>query len=253
MAATAVVLLHPFSLDRRFWQPQLERLSASDPERVVAALDLRGFGQNQRGELYESIDGHARDVLAELDRLAIVRALFVGLSMGGYVALALHRLAPERVAGLVLANTTARADDDERRAQRAEQARRYERDGIATLPDEWIPALVGPSASADLKLDLRRIMLEQSRFGVAAALRMMAARPDATGELSSIRVPVAVVSGEHDGLTPPRVLRDLAQSVPRAYLYEIPGVGHLSSLEAPEEFNVALVRALALVEGEQEG
>lgn len=251
MSLTPVLLLHPFSVDCRFWQPQIDRLQCAAPERRLVAWEIGGFGRRSAAELHESVDLHARDVVAELDRRAVVRAYVVGLSMGGYVALALHRLAPERVAGLLLANTTAKADSADRRRTREEQARRYEREGIASLPDEWIPLLVGPACSHDTQLELRRLMLEQSPHGVAAALRMMGRRPDRTSELCRIAVPTIVVAGEHDPLTPPSAMAELAHGVRGAELYPIPGVGHLTSLEAPDHFNYALMASLARVDGRE--
>lgn len=164
------------------------------------------------------------------------------------MALALHRVAPHRVAGLVLASTTAAADTAEASAERAARAQQLEQQGVASLPDEWIPRLVGPACAPDVKLELRRLMLEQHAYGVAAALRALGCRPDATALLASIRVPTALIAGEHDELTPPGVMRDLATAIRGATLTIVPGAGHMTNLEAPDYFNQALVAALGRVD-----
>lgn len=82
MSPCPVLLLHPFALDRRCWQPQVEQLRRQQPARAVVAPDLRGFGARQLGPCFESIRVHARDLLDLLDRLALVRVLVVGPSLG---------------------------------------------------------------------------------------------------------------------------------------------------------------------------
>ena len=168
--------------------------------------------------------------------------------MGGYVALALHRLAPERIAGLLLADTTAAADTPDKSQEREIRARQVEREGIELLPDEMIPLLVASACAADVKLELRRLMLEQSPYGVAAALRALGSRPDATAQLPTMAVPTSVLCGEQDQLTPPAVMRELARAIPAASFVLVPDAGHMTNLEAPDHFNQALLTTLARVD-----
>src|SRR6266542_2131492 len=102
-----IVLLHAFPLDAGMWAEQRRELSRS--ARVIVP-DLRGFGRSAALPLAVTIDDHADDVCDLLDRLAIKRATLVGLSMGGYVALAFARRHPKRLARLALADTRAAAD-----------------------------------------------------------------------------------------------------------------------------------------------
>jgi pimeloyl-ACP methyl ester carboxylesterase len=249
MTSPAVVFVHAFPLDGRMWRPQLERIALSEPSRVALAPDLRGFGQNRAGALPETVEQHARDLVDLLDSRGLPRAVVVGLSMGGYVALGLHRIAPERVAGLLLADTNASADTAEARELRASRAERIRQEGVGFVPDEWIPLLVAAGCPPAVKLELRRLMLEQDHHGVAAAADMIGARPDATAQLGTIKVPTAVVCGEHDSLSTPAIMRELAAAIPGATLTIVPRAGHLTNLEAPEEFNAALLALLARVDG----
>ena len=233
-----VLFIHAFPLDSRMWAPQLDAVGST---RLVLAPDLRGFGRNRQCMLPESVDGHARDMLELLDRASAPRAIVVGLSMGGYIAFGMLRLAPERIAGLLLADTKAAADSPETRKGRDERIARLQRDGVGFLPDEMIPSLAAPSCPDSIKLELRRLILEQDPISVAAALRVLRDRPDSSGLLGRIQVPTTFVCGEADTLTPPSVMREMAERVSGARYVAVSGAGHMSNLEAPEVFNRAMV------------
>src|SRR5438876_10419982 len=110
----ALLLLHPFPFDRRSWDEVTLRLSAH--HRVVG-MDFRGFGDSPASGPY-SLEELAEDAATTLDQLGIAMATVVGLSMGGYVALALAEKHPARLAGLILCDTRASADSDAARQAR---------------------------------------------------------------------------------------------------------------------------------------
>src|ERR1041385_2269922 len=111
----AVLLVHGFPFDRAMWRLQVGPLSAAGYRLVLP--DLPGFGRSEVPPA-GSVDVMARDLLATLDRLRVQRFVACGFSMGGYVALALAALAPDRLAGLVLIDSKAGADSDEGKAKR---------------------------------------------------------------------------------------------------------------------------------------
>lgn len=244
MTSTPVVFIHPFPFDARIWRSQLDAVGSA---RTVLAPDLRGFGRNRACSYPGSIEQHARDLIELLDRSGLPRAALVGLSMGGYVALALARMAPERIAALMLCDTRADADTPEGREARTARMARVHKQGISFLPDEMLPSLVGPACPEPLKLELRAMILEQDPRGVEAALGALRDRPDSTAVLESVRVPCAVVCGQHDALTPPAVMKPMAARIPGASWHEVGGAGHLSCREAPEAFNSVLTRWLEAV------
>lgn len=219
------------------WRPQLE---AFTPAVRVLAPDLRGFGRNLRGPLFESVDQHAKDLVALLDRESAPRALVVGLSMGGYVALAMTRRHPHRVAGLLLADTRAEPDDPSEKAHRDAMIEQVRSVGTSLLPNTMLPRLVAAGCDDTARNFLRGLMLEQDPSGVQAALVALRDRPDARGGLFQIHCPTALVCGEHDALTPPSVMQLLADAIPGATLTIVPGAGHMANLEAPAVFNQVL-------------
>ncbi len=191
----------------------------------------------------------AAAVVRLLDSLGVARAVVCGLSMGGYVALALCAEHRERVAGLVLADTRATADDAAGRRRRLDTARAVEERGSAALIESLVPKLVAPHARTgrpDLVAWLEREVAAAPPAGVAAAQRGMAERPDRTALLPGIAVPTLVLAGEDDQIIPAAESAAMSAAIPGARLATLPGAGHLSNLEQPEAFNRALLDLLAV-------
>jgi len=237
-----LVLLHAYPLDSRMWDGVRPRLAKR--ARVITP-DLRGFGRTPLPPGDEpSVDVLADDVVALLDELALDRVVLGGCSMGGYVAMAVLRKAAERVDRLVLADTRADADDFDRRAGRLANATRAQEEGIEWLPDTLLPGLFAsgtPDRRTELAELVRAMILAQPADGVAWALRAMAERPDSQDVLRAFDRSALVLVGERDALTPPEVVRQLAGLLPAADLVEVPGAGHLTPMEAPDEVAAAIV------------
>jgi pimeloyl-ACP methyl ester carboxylesterase len=239
-----VVLVHAFPLNSRMWEAQVAELSA---EFRVIAPDLRGFGLSGAGPGRHSIDEMAGDIRGLLDELGLSRVTLVGLSMGGYISMAFYRRYREVLEAMVLADTRAAADTDEGRQRRFLSASKAERDGVAAITEDMIPLLLGKTSletRSDLVDRVRKLISENSRQGVAAAQRAMADRPDSTEMLGSVNIPVLLLVGEEDTLSPPAEFRALQAIIPGAELRIIDGAGHLSNLEAPRKFNAALLQFL---------
>ncbi len=250
MSSLPLVLLHAYPLDARMWDPV--RAPLAERTRLITP-DQRGLGRSplpdsSGTEAEPSLDHAARDVLALLDRLELEKVVLGGCSMGGYVTLALLRLAPERVGGVALIGAKATADTDEARANRLEVARRAEAEGTAGwLAEQMLPKLLGETTRhrrPEVAERVRELVEQQPPSGVAWAQRAMAARGDSTELLRSLEVPVVVVAGEEDTVNPPQTARDLADTVPHAELVGLPEAGHLTPMEAPEAVVDAVSRVL---------
>jgi 3-oxoadipate enol-lactonase len=237
----ALVLLHAFPLHSGMWAPQLEGLSS---DRRVIAPDLLGFGGSDAPEsMYRyTMLGYADLVAGLLDRLGLDRVVVGGLSMGGYVAFAFLRQYPERVSALILADTRAEADTTEAYERRTDQQDQVARIGTTALIEVLLAGLLSDHTKAtrlDLVEQVRRLMANPAA-GFIGALEAMKHRPDATEELSAIAVPTLVIVGEDDSLSPPEVARDMHERIKGSTLAVLPRAGHLSNLEAAEEFNAAV-------------
>jgi 3-oxoadipate enol-lactonase len=239
-----VVLLHGFPFDRSMWRGQVEKLS--DRFRVIAP-DLRGHGGTTVTRGPSTMEEMADDVAALLDELNVPRAVLCGLSMGGYVALAFFRSHPERVRALVLADTRPRADAEEARRTREQNALRALDEGMAPIVDAMLPKLLSPrtrECAPEVVARVREMMLGMNAEGAAAALRGMALRRDQTDTLSKVDVPTLIVVGSEDAVTPPSDAEAMSALIEGSRLVRVEGAGHVSNVERPEEFDRALAEFL---------
>jgi pimeloyl-ACP methyl ester carboxylesterase len=223
----AVLLGHGYSATGRMWDGQRPALAGY---RLVT-WDMRGHGltDSPADPARYSIDLTVADMRALLDHLGVRRAVIGGLSLGGYAALAFHRLHPDTVRALVICDSGPGYRNAQARA--AWNARAHER--AAELEARGLDALAGRSR------EMREAMAtHRSAQGLAHAARGMLAQQDSSviDSLPGIRVPTLVIVGDRDEpfLAP---CEYLAKKIPGARLEVIPGAGHASNLDQPEAFN----------------
>ena len=228
-----VVLLHAFPLSADMWREQLA--AVPDGYRFIAP-DLCTRPD-------EGIDGYAQCTGLLLDRLEIDTAAIGGLSMGGYVTFALYRRLPRRFSQMILADTRPQADTPDGRAGRQTLRKLLAEAGPHAVADVMLPRLLSARAQReqpDVVAGVRALIEAQPADALDAAIAAMMERPDSTPDLADIGVPVLLVAGEHDEVTPPDVAHEMERMIPRAHATVIPEAGHLSNLEQPAAFNAAL-------------
>ena len=258
----ALVLLHGLLLSSDIWVHQLTDLTAR--HRVVA-IDLRGHGRSTGGDRAITIETMADDVCRVLDALDIRQCLLVGHSMGGMVALQVaYGLPPERRRQLLtgVAVVSSAAGPFFTLPGSAQLSKvgtpawsqlllAAERLGVWAMPAEdlrwWLTRLsFGPEPNpAQVRF------AEQLHHSVSAStlaqLLPGVATFDLSREVADIDVPVLVVVGSKDRLTPPRHARRLASALPRAEVVELPRCGHTPMLERRREFSRLLEEFCAKV------
>jgi 3-oxoadipate enol-lactonase len=235
-----LVLLHAFPLDSRMFEPQTKALAGL---RRLITPDYPGFGRSPRAPAQPDVRYYAEGIRGLLDRLGLERAVLGGVSMGGYVVFECLRLFPERISGLVLANTRAEPDSEEMKENRKKMARRVADEGVGVLIELQMQRLLAPGTlegNESVVEKVRAMILESNPNGVVAALGAMRERPDSTPLLGEIEVPTLVIGGEEDEISSPEVMGAMAEKIPDSRHVTLPGAGHLSNLEAPEDFNAAL-------------
>jgi pimeloyl-ACP methyl ester carboxylesterase len=227
----ALLLVHGFPLDHRLWDSVVAKLPAT---MRVYLPDLPGMGKSPLPPEVRTIDDYARALLSMMDGQKADRFAVAGHSMGGYIALALQRIAPERIAGIALVSSRALPDTEEGRKTREATAQRAEKEGpgflVATMPEK----AVGNAPPAGVLETLRTLMGASNGPGVAAASRAMASRPDATPALPRIACPVVVVAGRQDKIIPPAESEAMAKAIPGARLVWAETSGHVPMLEQPD-------------------
>jgi pimeloyl-ACP methyl ester carboxylesterase len=245
---TPLVLIHGHPFDRSMWAPQVGEFSRSGPR--VIAPDLRGYGQSTVVGAKTPMATFARDIVALLDHLDLGEVILGGLSMGGQIVMEFYRLFPQRIRGLVLADTFAQAETAEGKRARNDLADRLLREGMRGYADEVLPKMVAPyniAAFPAVAEHVRNMMYNAPPEGAAAALRGRAERLDYTDLLAQIRVPTLVVVGRDDEFTPVVDAEFMRQRIPNATLTIIDNAAHLPNLERPKEFNEVLYRFLRVV------
>lgn len=228
----AVLLLHPFPFDRRFFA------DLSLPGFRLVSMDARGFGDSElRGEF--SVDDLADDAVALLDHLGISMAAALGSSMGGYVALSIAARHPARLSALVLAGTRAAADGETARANRDAAAREIRTHGPGRFLDGVAVRLCSGQASSATRDEVQALASRCSpdpAHALPAMLLCLRDRPDRTMLLPKLYVPTLVVVGEDDSVAPPDEARALKKAIAGAQLAELVGAGHLPIIETRADF-----------------
>jgi pimeloyl-ACP methyl ester carboxylesterase len=217
-----VVLLHALPLDERMWEENRDALAGHE----VVAPRLYDLGS--------SMEDWARAALERFEGDAVV----VGASMGGYCGLALARLAPERVRGLVLVGSRADPDSPERRAGRAETLELIRSEGAAGLWESMRPKLFPDDADPHVVERARRLALEQEPDGLVRAVEAIRDRGDSTAVLRGLGDRAVVVLGDRDPFVAPH-------EVDATDVRVLPGCGHLPNLERPRELAAILREVLA--------
>jgi pimeloyl-ACP methyl ester carboxylesterase len=182
-------------------------------------------------------------IAAQILAAAPPRFALAGLSMGGYLALTIVRLAPQRVQKLALLDSSARPETAEQSERRKPQIALAESGRFAEVTALQFPWFVHRSRHGDEALRARvRLMAEET--GAEVFLRQQQAiitRPDARPLLASIKCPTLVLVGDGDELTPPNLSQEIAAGVAGSRLVVIADCGHLSTMEQPDAVNSALV------------
>jgi len=243
--AGILVLIHGFPLNTSMWEPQL---ALADHGWRIIVPELRGFGDGSGDPPTTSIDDYAGDTIDLLDKLGIKKdAVICGLSMGGYVTFAMFKHAPSYFRGMVLADTKSQGDSPEGVTGRRNMQQLVREKGQGAVADALLPKLLGEATrktKPDIEQKLRAQITGNSVESIVGALTAMMTRPDVTPMLPSIRIPVQVIVGAEDALTPPPLSEQMHRDIPGSELVTIPGAGHMSNMEQPALFNDALGRFL---------
>lgn len=236
-----VVLLHAFPLTGKMWQPQIETLLAANCRVILP--DFRGFGENHNFADINTMEDLANDIVELLNSLKIEKAIFGGLSMGGYVLFNLYRLFPQKFGAVVFADTNCGADTEEKREARFDLIEKIEKEGVAALIENMLPNLISDHTKQNNPELVKKLEADFSGVnpqGAIAALRGMAAREDCCDPAEKISVPTVLIFGENDKITNLEIAAQMHSKIQNSKLIKIKNAGHYSNLEQPEQFNFAL-------------
>ena len=230
-----VVLLHPFPLHHHFWDGILDQLAS---RYRILLPDLRAHGDSEAGEGAVTMQKLADDLDHLCREFEVARAIFVGVSIGGYALFEFWRRHKDRVRALVLANTRAAGETADGRATRLAIAEKVQQEGTAGFVEELLPKLFSKATMTNRPdiMDAARTMAKKmSPADIAAVQRGMAERPDSIPTLATINVPTMIIAGEDDSV-PLSELELMHQRIQGSQLRVIAKAGHYAAMERPAEF-----------------
>lgn len=238
-----ILWIHGFPLSSALFKSQL---SIKGYRHIVP--DLPGFGESEPPADEQSIESYARLLLDFLDALRVERFAVAGVSMGGYIVLALMRLAPERIIAAVLSDTKETSDAPEGRAKRYESIEAVKREGIRPVVEDMFPKMLTPDTirhGDERSRDTRAMMERSSAEGVMAALKALAERPDASDTLArESSIPMLIVVGDKDAITTEADAARMHGLAPWSEVAIIHEAAHLANLEQPRLYNEAVQQFL---------
>lgn len=232
-----LIFIHGFPFNKEMWSAQLTALS--DSHRCIA-YDVRGHGNSEAGAAQFSIPQFADDLFSFLDALKIDKAIIVGLSMGGYIALHAIKENPARIAGLLLCDTQCASDTQEGRDKRKKTIAFIQKNGLEVYTEESLKNLFAPASFQSKKevvQFIRNTILKTRPESICLTLQALADRAETCSLLGQINVPVLILVGKEDKITSPEVAEKMHGLINKSELKIIDNAGHLSNLENPEAFN----------------
>jgi pimeloyl-ACP methyl ester carboxylesterase len=192
---------------------------------------------------HDTITGMAEEALAKTSGKLVP----IGFSMGGYVALEMARLAPARISAIALFSTNCRQDNDVQRFYREKVIKLAQTHGFQGVTRQFLGKLLSPQALADTALvdGVLAMAIEIGHVTFARQQHAILERRAQHETLAALKVPLSIVCGINDKLTPPDLSKEMAEAAPHADLRLLPDVGHLSTLEAADACRDALVDLMA--------
>ena len=195
--------------------------------------------------------GHASitDMAEEILDTQVGNFIPIGLSMGGYVAAELARLAPDRLDGMALLSTGPHADEERQKRIRRELVRMSTMGKFKGITPRLLSRFLSPAALKNETLSSAVMVMGEAVGQHNFALQQQAImnRHDQMDTLAQFQKPSLVLCGDLDELTPPELAYQMADMLTDVELVILPNVGHLSAMEAPDEVTAALLRLLGRI------
>jgi len=235
-----IIFIHGFPFNKVMWEDQLDLLKG---DYRVLAYDVRGHGDSNPGIQQFSIQQFVSDLFLFMDALYIKKAIVCGLSMGGYIALKAVQQDSDRIAGLILCDTQCTADTEEVKKKRSDTIHSVQANGLKQYTEDSVEKLFSKTSLANNKKIVSAIegtILHTPIETIINTLMALAGRTETCSSLHLIKIPVLIMVGGEDRITPPEASQKMHELIPQSELYILEKSGHVSNLEAPESFNLHL-------------
>lgn len=231
----SIVFLHGFPYDHTMWKAQIDEFSKSY---FCVTYDIRGLGESPFGDGQYTMESFVDDLENIIDELKLDKPILCGLSMGGYISFRALERVEEKFSAVILCDTRSEADNNEGKLKRAAAIKRINVEGLAQFSKDFIANCYGDFYKKNYKGEFEKRIAISSAFnpaGVKGSLLAMIGRNDTTEYLSKIKIPALLICGEFDALTPPSVMKPLADKINGAEFIVIKNSGHMSPIENPAD------------------
>jgi len=245
--APVIIFVHGFPLNKSMWDAQVEALKEN--YRVIA-YDIRGHGNSDPGIDEFFIELFVLDLLRLMEKLKIEKSMLCGLSLGGYIALNAVLKYPDRFDGLILNDTQCIADTPEIKENRCIAIINIKEKGVEQYADESIKKLFASESFTKKKnviTAVKDMIISTTKQSLCNTLHALAERKETCDQLSEINIPVLIMVGQEDKITPIDAARLIHEKILNSKMEIIQHAGHLSNLENPAAFNTHLVKFLEVV------
>jgi pimeloyl-ACP methyl ester carboxylesterase len=240
----SIIFVHGFPYDHTMWKAQIDKLSE---KYFCISYDIRGLGESPVGDGQFTMESFVDDLETIINEMKLVKPVLCGLSMGGYIAFRALEKMENKFSAVILCDTRADADGNEGKLKRAAAIKRINTEGLVHFTKDFVTNCFGDHYKQNHKEEFEKQIAKSSAFnpvGVKGSLLAMISRNDTTEYLNKIKIPALIICGELDTLTPPSVMKPMAERINNAEFVVIKNSGHMSPIENSEEVNRAFANFL---------
>jgi pimeloyl-ACP methyl ester carboxylesterase len=216
------------------WDAQVKELSK---KYYCVTYDIRGLGESPAGDGQFTMESFVDDLETVIDELDLKSPVLCGLSMGGYISLRAIEKMEKKFRAVIFCDTKALADDNEGKLKRAAGIKLINENGVESFVEQFVPNCFSEDFMTNNKNDYEKILSRSksnSSVGVKGCLLAMAGRTDTTSYLPTISIPSLIICGEEDKLTPPEVMKSMADQINGSDFTIVKGAGHMAPVEASD-------------------
>lgn len=236
----SIIFLHGFPFDQKMWNKQVEFLK---DDFLCVTYDIRGLGKSDPGDGQFTMEMFADDCLTIIAELELDNPVLCGLSMGGYLGFRVLKRAQEIFSAAILCDTRAESDSDAEKLKRATGINQINVEGVEKFVEGFVPNCFSEKYKIE-SVEEYNVCLERSKksnpLGVKGCLLAMQGRTSVTSSLPNFKIPILLLCGEDDNLTPSEGMRSISDKIPNSKCLIVPGSGHMTPIENPNFVNTSI-------------
>jgi 3-oxoadipate enol-lactonase len=230
----SLLFVHGFPYDHHMWDKAINKLSR---EYYCVTYDIRGLGSSDPGDGQYTMEMFTDDLFSVMDKMQLVKPVLCGLSMGGYISLRTIEKNEKKFKAVILCDTKAESDNNQNKLKRAQAVNIINQKGLEAFLKDFIPTCFAEESITRLGEEYEAVFNRSSAYspvGVKGCLLAMSGRTDTTEYLGKIEIPVLLICGEKDKLTPPDIMKEMGSKIKNSEFRVIPESGHMTPIEQPD-------------------